>query len=163
MKDLTKFSIYSRRESSTLNVFIKKSLSFKYASEQLRRYSDMLRNEQFGDRIPPVQSGSRAHPDSSAIGTGLLLESSVRGISFTTHPHRTLRLKKDQLYFYCLSVPSWQVIIGFRVGELYMFSLSLEWRKFPSGLFFSVFLFVVYYSLVSFVKISHFRVYIIEA
>jgi hypothetical protein len=61
---------------------------------RLSRYSDWLRAERFGDRIPvgarlssPVQTGPRAHPASCKMGTesfpGVM---SGRGVTLTPHP-----------------------------------------------------------------------------
>jgi DNA-binding transcriptional LysR family regulator len=61
---------------------------------QRSRYSDWLRGERSGDRIPvwtrfsaPVQTGPGAHPASCAMGTGSFQRvKSGRGVTLAPHP-----------------------------------------------------------------------------
>jgi hypothetical protein len=91
---------------------------------RLSRYSDSLRAERLGDRIPvgvrisgPVQTGPGAHPAPYTLGT-----ESMPGIkpgrALTTHPHVALRLKKEKRYtpipLLCLH--------GSLLSELYLYA-----------------------------------------
>jgi len=65
-------------------------------------YSDWLRAEWYGDRIPvgarffaPVQTGPGAHPASWTMGTGSFPGvKSSRGVTLTPHPLLALLVKK---------------------------------------------------------------------
>jgi len=67
----------------------------------LSRYSDCLRAERSGDRIPvgarfssPVQTGPEAHPASCTMGTGSFPGVSCgRGVTLTPHPVLVPKLK----------------------------------------------------------------------
>ena len=85
---------------------------------QISRYSDSLRAERSGDRIPvearfsaPVQTGPWAHPASCTMGTGSFsgVKRPGRGAD---HPPPSKRRGYERvgLYLYSPSGPSWPVI-----------------------------------------------------
>ena len=80
---------------------------------QRSRCSDWLRAGRSGDRIPvgarfsaSVQTGSRAHPASCAMGTGSFPGAkSGRGVMLTHHPFQCRGHERVELYLYSPYVP----------------------------------------------------------
>jgi hypothetical protein len=90
---------------------------FLCGSEQLRRYSDSLRDGRSGDRIPvearffaPVQTGPGAHPASYTMGTSLYRGNAV-GVWRWPPTSSSIEVKERvELYLCSLSGPSWPVL-----------------------------------------------------
>ena len=82
------------------------------------RYSDSLRAERSGDRIPvgarfsaPVQTGPGAHPASYTRGTGSFpgVKRPGRGVDHLLPPNAEVK-ERVELYLYPPSGPSWPVL-----------------------------------------------------
>jgi hypothetical protein len=115
-----------------LNKIQSKTMYHKWAG-WLSRYSDWLRAEQPGDRIPvrtkfsaPVQTGPGAHPASYTIGTGSFpgVESGL-GVTLTPHPLLVPWSKKQST---AIPVLSLRAFVACKKGEIYNVSCQ-EYRK----------------------------------